>query len=439
MKKLMLLALFTLFVPAQAFAAFSESDRADFGATNRLKNGGAENGTLGWLESGGQTPLLNSTTANIASGRAAFSWDSNGAGQTLITSGAIGRSLGGDVLACCRFKCATGTCTHTIGITGYVDQTIFSNTTYFVPSCIRYQTLSSETVSITITSVAANEPNLFIDDCRIEPYLGRTFNPLTGGVIEGDTINIASALYTHAEGFTTTASQTGAHAEGQSTTSSGTSSHAEGQGTTASANNAHSEGGNSQATNSNAHAEGNTTIASGAAAHSQGTSTTASGDHATSMGRDSLAALRSEISLSSGQFAAQGDGQGTWLEMKRATTDATATELTLGGGAPSSTTRFLITSGKAYGCSMNLGARQQSGINNKQFLRQFMIENTGGTTALVGTVQTLGTDIGSVGATTWSVTITADDTNDSLSAAVTGVAATNIRWVAQLFCSEIAY
>ena len=68
-----------------------------------------------------------------------------------------------------------------------------------------------------------------------------------------------------------------------------------------------------------------------------------------------------------------------------------------------------------------------------------MIKNLGGTTSLVGTVSTVGTDVEDAGASTWDVTITADNTNDALDIKVTGATSTTIRWVVVVQGLEIAY
>ena len=66
-----------------------------------------------------------------------------------------------------------------------------------------------------------------------------------------------------------------------------------------------------------------------------------------------------------------------------------------------------------------------------------LIRRNAGTVALVGSVANLMTDInpGSWG----GVTITADDTNKSIKVQVTGLASTNIRWVALIEAVEVGY
>lgn len=83
----------------------------------------------------------------------------------------------------------------------------------------------------------------------------------------------------HAEGFDTTASGAAAHAEGMNTTASGYAAHAEGQNVTASGENSHAEGNGTGARGDNSHAEGIDTTASGTNSHAEGNGTTALGDN----------------------------------------------------------------------------------------------------------------------------------------------------------------
>ena len=87
--------------------------------------------------------------------------------------------------------------------------------------------------------------------------------------------NVASAYYSHAEGYMTTASAPYSHAEGSNTVASNLSCHAEGSGTTASGNCSHAENTGCIASGSNSHAEGYHTIARGEHSHASGAHTIA--------------------------------------------------------------------------------------------------------------------------------------------------------------------
>ena len=87
--------------------------------------------------------------------------------------------------------------------------------------------------------------------------------------------NVASAYYSHAEGYMTTASAPYSHAEGSNTVASNLSCHAEGSGTTASGNCSHAENMGCIASGSNSHAQGYHTIARGEHSHASGNHTIA--------------------------------------------------------------------------------------------------------------------------------------------------------------------
>lgn len=87
--------------------------------------------------------------------------------------------------------------------------------------------------------------------------------------------NVASAYYSHAEGYKTTANAPYSHAEGSNTVASNLSCHAEGSGTTASGNCSHAENTGCIASGSNSHAEGYYTKATGEHSHASGNHTIA--------------------------------------------------------------------------------------------------------------------------------------------------------------------
>ena len=91
------------------------------------------------------------------------------------------------------------------------------------------------------------------------------------------TYNVATGIFSHAEGGSTTASGNKSHAEGYYATASGSCSHAEGLGTTASGDCSHAEGHYAKASGDYSHAEGHYAKASKDYSHAEGNNTTASG------------------------------------------------------------------------------------------------------------------------------------------------------------------
>lgn len=117
------------------------------------------------------------------------------------------------------------------------------------------------------------------------------------------------------------------------------------------------------------------------------------------------------------------DGLSTTLSVS--TNDATPTVLLLNGEADS---RFVIPEGKMYACTVTILGSEDDAAGGVHYVRKVAIANQAGTTALVGAVSTVGTDVETTAG--YDVAITADDTNDALQIQVTGLAATNCSWKA---------
>jgi len=148
-------------------------------------------------------------------------------------------------------------------------------------------------------------------------------------------------------------------------------------------------------------------------------------------GYQAVADRRAMHAHSAGRFAANGDAQRARFVLRNKTTTNAAVELFLDG----SSTRLTIPSGKYLTGTINIAGIKSTGDTAASYIRQFSIKNQAGTTALVGTVNTIGTDE----AASTSISITADDTNDALKVEVTGIAAETWRWVAAVDVVEVAY
>lgn len=139
------------------------------------------------------------------------------------------------------------------------------------------------------------------------------------------------------------------------------------------------------------------------------------------LGVDALARLSGMIAHATGKVALDGDLQCERFILYGTTTDNSATELT-------SPERFAVVNGKAYACTITILGCQSVAANAAIYKRMCIIKGWGGTTSLSGAVQTIGTDIETDA--DWDVTISADDTNDSLKVEVTGDTAQTITWIA---------
>ena len=189
------------------------------------------------------------------------------------------------------------------------------------------------------------------------------------------------------------------------------------------------------ATSSGAYADafGSTATASGNYSRCYGNESTASGLYSDAFGYYALANRHGMYARSSALFTTSGDSQQVGFTLIRKTTDATPTNLGLDGSA----TRLTIPSGKIMFCNILVSGIKSDGSAAACYKRKVAIKNVGGTTSLVGTVETIGTDIEDNVLT--DVTITADNTNDALDISVTGIAAETWRWVAVVEGLEIAY
>jgi hypothetical protein len=210
---------------------------------------------------------------------------------------------------------------------------------------------------------------------------------------------------------------------------------------------------------SSSSATGNTAIAIGSSTQSSATNSVAIGSscissaiYSTSMGRQSRSTLASQFSRASGQFATQGDAQTSQLTAFRSITGTAAAELTLDGAA--ATGRLILnltgaTNGRIWNSIVQLSAICTTAGGTVTVGEAFIgtynlgIKRIGATTSLVGTVQNMITAQADANMSSSVVTITADDTNESLKINFTpptgANASTVIRAVATVYLTEVGY
>lgn len=232
-------------------------------------------------------------------------------------------------------------------------------------------------------------------------------------------------------------------AAGANNTVSGQYAVAIGQGNTASQSNAFAGGTQNNASGNSATAFGSSNIASGQYALACGAANTASASQSVAFGFYSLANRQGQLSLANQRFAATGDAQAIHIVARRATTDATQSELTLDGASPTGTTittsnRFILSASTTVTLDISVTARPSSGSCNASYKRRITAKRDGSNnSAIIGAVQTIGTDQEEDAA--MDVTCDVDDTNDAIRVLVTGKAATNLRWVARIEGEEVSY
>lgn len=192
-------------------------------------------------------------------------------------------------------------------------------------------------------------------------------------------------------------------------------------------------GGSAIASGSHCLAIGRNPFASGISSIAIGGFCSSTGDYSVSVGSQSLSDRYGQFSHAANIFAGQGDAQFVRFVLRNKTTNATPTTIYLNG----SSSRLTIPSGKIMFATVLISGIKSDGSVVACYKRKVAIKNVGGTTSLVGSVETIGTDIEDNAST--DVTITADNTNDALDISVTGIAAETWRWVAVVEGLEIAY
>jgi hypothetical protein len=156
----------------------------------------------------------------------------------------------------------------------------------------------------------------------------------------------------------------------------------------------------------------------------------ASADSGLASGRQALADRYNIYAHGTDGFG-QGSAQAIRAVMSVRTTNDTETELWLNG----SSIRLTIPSGKILSAIVNVVGSKSDGVAVARYTRQVTIKNVAGTTALVGSVETIGVDV----ASDTALAITANDTNDAIKIAVTGIASETWRWVAVVNAVELIY
>lgn len=162
-----------------------------------------------------------------------------------------------------------------------------------------------------------------------------------------------------------------------------------------------------------------------------GGGTTTGGDNAFAHGPSAVSRLRGMRAFASGRFAANGDVQGAEIVLRNTTTTDSAVTLFVNG----SSERLTIPSGKICQFLLIITGVRNGGADVAVYMRRVTIKNIGGTTSLVGAVDTIGTDQ----ATGTSIAITADDANDALQIAPTGVSGQTWRWKCVVYGGEIGH
>jgi len=140
---------------------------------------------------------------------------------------------------------------------------------------------------------------------------------------------------------------------------------------------------------------------------------------------------------SKGRITAASSGTSSTL-LQATTTNATTTKLTTDGNAATSSNQVILPNNSAYMFSLLVVARRQAagGTESAAWKIEGLIrrEGSASTTTLVNSAQTVIDN-----APNWTIAVAADSTNGGLSVSVTGAASTNIKWIANVYTSQVTY
>jgi hypothetical protein len=164
---------------------------------------------------------------------------------------------------------------------------------------------------------------------------------------------------------------------------------------------------------------------------------TASGDSATVPGGvNAVASHYGEMAYAAGSFSYPplGDAQTSLYVLRNTTSNSTKTYLFLNGQSGSS--RITVAAKRALIFEIQVIGISDTGVTGGYRIRG-VLKNIGGTTSMVGaTGDVPGEDPAAV---LWDAVAEADDVNDALVVAVTGSNGVNIRWVASVRTTEVAW
>jgi len=156
-----------------------------------------------------------------------------------------------------------------------------------------------------------------------------------------------------------------------------------------------------------------------------------SGDYGSASGYYAKADKYGQHAAAGGKIAALGDAQVSQYILRNSTTDANSVVLYLDGTSAILT----IPTDTTWAFDIVVVARRtDSDGESARYEYSGCIDNNAGTTALVGAVQNIATDIED---SDWTVTVTADNTGDALRLQVVGEEDKTIYWVAVVRTVEV--
>jgi hypothetical protein len=216
-----------------------------------------------------------------------------------------------------------------------------------------------------------------------------------------------------------------------------------GEGSTASGFNSIAGGGQSRALSNYSFAFGNACTAQNMIDFAIGNNTTASGNYSFACGDRGQATAKNSacygalaLAYRENMFAigvwnpnnARAHAQGFFLPIRVRTTNDTPTNMIVGDASAA----INLPSNAVLNCTLELIGMKSDGTAIAAYTRKIRIRNVAGTTSLIGSVETIGTDE----AAGTALSVTANNTTDTLDVTVTGIASETWNWAGFLIGVE---
>jgi hypothetical protein len=260
-----------------------------------------------------------------------------------------------------------------------------------------------------------------------------------GAVIGGGEDNTSGGDYsTVPGGYLNNVTGNGATGSGDSNTVAGNNATSFGQSNTVAGAGAIGIGVSNTASSATSIALGNGNIASASNATAIGDTCSALAQRSHARGYSS--STRTVIgckAYASGSLGTLGDAQSGLYVLRSDTSGATPESLTTNNSAAGATNQLILPDDSAFSVTGTITARESGGNAQSWKVEAFIVRGSGaGSVVLVagGTPSVVGT----IGTFAGTLALTADTTNGGLAITVTGVAATNIKWVAALQTCEVS-
>lgn len=286
----------------------------------------------------------------------------------------------------------------------------------------------SDSVALGLSAIGTNTSSVALGLSRSGGTHATSMNTVTSSASYGALGNnsIAGQYIAKASGTRAIAFGNESQATNTNSIAMGNSTLASGSGALALGNDAHATNTNSSSIGSSSRATGNTSLAMN--------SGNAAGERSTAIGLQSLANEYGKFAFASGNFSANGDAQGGQFILRADTTDATATVLTANNSTAGSTNQIVAASDTCITFDGTITAMQNGAQAYASWKIEGLLVNDGGTTTLANSATTVIQNLSN-----WGMALSADNTNNALAITVTGEAAHNIRWVANIRTTEVTY